>query len=543
MRKYLLSLGVLSCLLFGCSSDDSSKGDEQSSPTTPPGDTPTTPISTDKLTAEKSEITLYYDIPREIRLFYKSGIELKIVGTNNCVNFLTDPLVIGADGVAHLKMQAKLFSCEDGRTVKVCDAQDDQNCTEFTVYTTSNENKIDANHNLMIDDYEIYTDDALFPASEYASGKCDSFCHDDANCDDFCDSALGYRCSTRCTSDDQCIKYKLDGKFEPMICRADGRCAFPSFKAVYNIRKDNTTLTFGGKPANENVTIDWGDGNVEKVPTTVDNNLSHTYQKSGQYKILLTGDFLNWTAGCSDNVELFDIYQFGPIGLGYQESTEQGSFWNCFSFNKISAKDIPDASKLKDMSYMFAGAGEMAFNQASVGLWDTSNVTAMASTFLNANKFNQDIGRWNTSRVKSLSGMFNSAINFNKNIDCWNVSKVTDISGLFIYTQRFNQNLEHWNLEKVIKHDHVIDDMDSHDGDLSIKNYCIIKSKVRYEDIGRDNQACRYEYSHNTMCKNDTWKTLVSNCINQYLGEAKPGITEDNVTCAHLRECYRNGID
>ena len=46
-----------------------------------------------------------------------------------------------------------------------------------------------------------------------------------------------------------------------------------------------------------------------------------------------------------------------------------------------------------------------AFN-ASIGNWNTSQVTDMGSMFQSTSSFNQDIGNWDTSQVTNMGSMF-----------------------------------------------------------------------------------------------------------------------------------------
>ena len=553
MRKICLYLGVLSCLVLGCSSNSGSNHTNN-------GDVPI---------VNDSEVTLYYDIPKTVKLDLKeSNVSLKVEG-NNCVDVLTDSLKTDSDGMLTLEIQAHLFNCEDAKKLKVCLEEDDSICAEFSVRTTSNDDEIDANHNQMIDLYETNKDKDKF--ADYQPGDCSSFCHDDGDCEDFCDSAIGYRCSVRCTSDDQCIKYKDDdGNWIQMVCREDGRCSYPSFVAVYNISKDNATVTIGGQPADDNVTIDWGDGSeVEKVPSNTDSNLSHTYVSKGTYEIEIKGDYRNWTAGCvrADGIDLYDILQFGPIGLGYSETFEMGSFWNCYNFNKLSAKDIPDPIKLVDMTRMFGAEDNsvqagMHFNDPGISRWDTSNVEKMVQTFFQAavlNKwgFDHDISRWNVSMVKTMEGMFEYAYMFNQPIMCWDVSNVENISHMLFDTQYFNQNLEKWDLSKVTQHEYVFRWENGHNGAISLKNYCVLRSRVNNETIGRDTgedhgsaccgasgyaigeTLCSPYYTYGRACDEDRWKKLVHDCYENYFKyqDIYKDLTEDTITCRHLRTC------
>ena len=526
MKKIGLLLIALSCLLLGCNHSASNSVQSNNDQT----DTPihdTTPVPTDSifdgspygsnsLLTDGSEVSLFYDIPQTIQIDMKaSHAELTIVG-NNCVNVLTESPVTDSDGIATLEINAKLFNCEESRPFKVCLAKtcetDEDVCTEIKINTTSDDDVIDANHNLMFDIFETNKDKDKYKFAEYKPEDCESFCHDDDDCEDFCDSAIGYRCSTRCTRDDQCIKYKDDdGNWAQMVCRKDGRCAYPSFKAIYKISKDGAIVTMDGQPADDKVTIDWGDGTIENISANAQRNeVHHTYEKKGTYEVEITGDYRNWTAGCSvnDGIDLYDIWQFGPIGLGYlgdYDGDDKGSFSNCQNFNRMSARDIPDSTKLNNMSSMFAGHDvEMKFNVSAITRWDTSNVTSMFHTFLNAGEssraeysrfgFNQDIGRWNVSKVTNMNGMFNSAPLFNQNIGCWNMSNVDDISYMFTWAISFNQDLSNWDLSKVTAHECVFRYENGHNGAISFKNYCALRGRVNNKNIGRDGDRSDKEH-------------------------------------------------
>ena len=580
-------------------------------------------VVVDSLVAEKSLITLYYDNPRIVKLTYRSnehsvnGVKLKIVETTPCANLSEDPLVTDENGDTFLDVTSGAKKCDDNSKVKVCLEDNSELCASFLIRKigVDSNDEIDTNHNLMIDEYETNSDEDKnkYTPEKYIPGKCDSYCHDDSDCEDFCDSAIGYRCSKRCTSDDQCLKYKDGGKLESMICREDGRCAYRTFKAVYKIRDDNTFVIMGGYPTegNSETTIDWGDGTeVQTIPADTMNNLTHTYEKKGQYTIESEGDYSNWTAGCStvDGIDLMDVLQFGRIGLGWYGdivSVDKGSFTNCTNLEKMSAKDIPDSTKLTNMNSMFTAnngdPGYMFFNVAdSVSRWDTSNVTTMYHTFMNTgdgdhavNKnraFNQDITRWNVSNVRNMEGMFLGSTKFNQNIRCWDVSNVEDISYMFWMATGFNQNLSNWDLSSLRKHNFTFRCENGHNGIISLKNYCALRNAVpeKNKNIGRDgggaNDPCRFRaapYNYGSACCAERcynssseyckgyvdrwcgsaldgydgydygdgcninsrtqkygWEKLVSNCLG-YLNQTEEfaNLTEDDVTCHHIRVC------
>ena len=593
MRNIFLYIGALSCLFLGCTSNSAA-----TSTTDNTSDNPTDE-SKDKFVND-SDVTLYYDISQTVKLDMKDGGAGVTVESNDCVEILTKSPVTDANGIVTLEIQAKKTDCTEGQTVKVCvdnsdeTAQEDKNCAEFTVHTTADTDEIDKNKNLMIDAYETNTDKDKYTEEMYHPGDCSSYCHDNNDCEEFCDSAIGYRCSKRCTSDEQCIKVQdAEGNWESLKCREDGRCAYPSFKFVYNITKDNVTVTMGGQTDDKGATIDWGDDTKETIEISDDGSYSHTYKKKGKYTVEITGYYRNWSSGCSKGkgIDVSDVLQFGPVGIGYSKDTKNyGSFWNCFGFNKISAKDIPDSTLMTDMSGMFGGEDVgIAFNSPAIARWDTSNVTSMLDTFCNAgdyNKrigFNQDITRWDTSKVTTMDSMFFTAYYFNQPIGCWDVSNVENISKMFTYNIKFNQDLSSWHFNNVPDHRCTIRWENGHNGDISLKNYCKFRSAVNNENIGRDGDAvngdcpemkpfkdpkynstccgiqgylnvdrnkydvlCYPGYNYGPACdgmivdgKEYNWETVVHDCIEKYFKyqDEYKHLTEDTVTCYHLRVC------
>ena len=92
----------------------------------------------------------------------------------------------------------------------------------------------------------------------------------------------------------------------------------------------------------------------------------------------------------------------------------------------------------------YAFEGQSNFN-ASIGNWNTAQVTRMNYMFNSASAFNQDIGGWNTEKVTSMYRMFIRASAFNQDIGGWNTEKVTDMISMFALASAFNQDIGSWN--------------------------------------------------------------------------------------------------
>ena len=356
---------------------------------------------------------------------------------------------------------------------------------------------IDIDGNYMKDIYDTAPDHGKSCISEHDKG-CST---------GFCDSFMGYKCSTKCTDDSQCVS-------SDYFCRNDGRCAPKVFESVWKVSTDDSTLFFpGGSGDTCNYTIDWGDGSTDSY-TSCEEYHSHTYASAGTYNIKVTGTINKWScdtfvnanldpsicdtfcndaeddvfyamcmeacgetqrAICGNNISmvgimdkypvLIGIESFGPVGLTSR------SFANANQLTYVSSKDIPNANTLTDMGHMFSGAvlfnsdignwdtsqtqtmshmfyGASSFNQ-SLSAWDTSNVTRMDYMFDGAKSFNQPLNSWNTSKVKDMRFMFVDAHSFNQPLHSWDTSNVESMSRMFSYATSFNQPLNSWNVAKV----------------------------------------------------------------------------------------------
>jgi len=63
----------------------------------------------------------------------------------------------------------------------------------------------------------------------------------------------------------------------------------------------------------------------------------------------------------------------------------------------------------------------------TIGSWEKSAMTTLASLFSSRPTFNSDISGWNTASATSFSQMFYGATAFNQNIGRWNVARVRDL--------------------------------------------------------------------------------------------------------------------
>ncbi len=188
------------------------------------------------------------------------------------------------------------------------------------------------------------------------------------------------------------------------------------------------------------ITVDWGDGNVETFTTNQD--ITHTYAVDDLYNVSIEGSFQAFGNNYQtyDNADkLLRVTTFGNIEL----INLSGAFRDAINLIEVPS-EIP--STVTNTKFMFNGAS--SFNQ-DIGGWDVSNVINMTAMFRNASSFNGDISGWNVENVTTMASMFAYATNFNQDIGGWNVSNVTDMYSMFYEAISFNQDIGGWDVSNV----------------------------------------------------------------------------------------------
>ena len=339
---------------------------------------------------------------------------------------------------------------------------------------------IDIDGNYMKDIYDTAPDHGKSCISEHDKG-CST---------GFCDSFMGYKCSTKCTDDSQCVS-------SDYFCRNDGRCAPKVFESVWKVSTDDSTLFFpGGSGDTCNYTIDWGDGSTDSY-TSCEEYHSHTYASAGTYNIKVTGTINKWScqkfvnanldpsicdtfcndaeddviyamcmeacgetqrAICGNDLSMDGIVDKSPVLIGIESFGPVGltsrSFANANQLTYVSSKDIPNANTLTDMGHMFSGA--VLFN-SDIGNWDTSQTQTMSYMFYGASSFNQSLSAWDTSNVTRMNNMFNGASAFNGDISAWDTSNVTRMDYMFCYASAFNGDISAWDTSNVTEMGYMFD--------------------------------------------------------------------------------------
>ena len=155
---------------------------------------------------------------------------------------------------------------------------------------------------------------------------------------------------------------------------------------------------------------DWDDG-------TVDNLLTHTYEKSGTYTVKT-----KWTVGDSSKTSLIKCEN---INRNITDVSEM--FRDCSNLVSVDFTNLnPDITNLSGMFYNCT-------KLTNVYNINTSNIINMSDMFYNCDSLDgSQFTGWDVSKVENMSGMFHYAVITNcLDLSNWNVSNVIYMSDMF----------------------------------------------------------------------------------------------------------------
>ncbi|MEM7485876.1 MAG: BspA family leucine-rich repeat surface protein [Bacteroidota bacterium] len=255
-----------------------------------------------------------------------------------------------------------------------------------------------------------------------------------------------------CSKDDDIVQYDT--------AEDDTSVDTPNpFTTRWETKTDNEAITIYANDAvtGYNYEIDWGDGNTESNLT---GDATHEYALAGVHTVIISGDFPAIYQEDETNAgKLVSIEQWGDMEW---ESMEM-AFANCTNMTH-GANDVPDLSKVTDMSNMFRSAA--SFN-GNINNWDVSNVINMLAVFFFASAFNQDLSEWDVSNAMDMRWMFSNATAFDQDVGNWDVSKVTTMRSMFSEATSFNQDIGKWNVISVTSMQTMFFGATAFDQDLS----------------------------------------------------------------------------
>lgn len=218
-----------------------------------------------------------------------------------------------------------------------------------------------------------------------------------------------------------------------------------------------------------NFIVDWGDGSTDTITVYNQAEVTHSYNTSGVYTVIINGTLKGWRfANSGDKLKIIEISQWGNLNFGNSgnyfygclnlvltatdapdlvgTTTLYATFGLCASLGDLGSMDSWDVSSVTTMVIMFTDT--TSFNQP-IGNWDVSGVTDMGAMFRDATSFDQPIGNWNVSSVQSMETMFDGATSFNQPLGNWDISSVTIMISMFIGATSFNQPIGNWDVSGV----------------------------------------------------------------------------------------------
>lgn len=239
---------------------------------------------------------------------------------------------------------------------------------------------------------------------------------------------------------------------------------------------DQYAITFGTGGAID-ATIYWGDGTNNKITSTSDPNLTHTYATQGIYQIaieatdpavtrttnLVFGSLTNLVAG--DCLKITSIDSWGDCT--YDSSVDD--YWMAYTQFLTSVpvtgptnfvlkrgtffgSAIPNP-RLDGYSSVTVSSGTWLFRNSSIsgGLNGSLVMPSqnLLGAFQGASSFNEDLNNWDVSLANGITSCFLGATSFNGNIENWDTSSMTAMNNAFGGASAFNRDLSNWNVSSV----------------------------------------------------------------------------------------------
>jgi surface protein len=221
----------------------------------------------------------------------------------------------------------------------------------------------------------------------------------------------------------------------------------------------NTFETAGGSSNNKqfklpltnngivNISVNWGDGQVDSITSWDDPKKLHTYSTGGIYTIKIFGTLQGWRFNFNLNEDIYKLKEIYSWGTNVFYINTDATFYGC---DRLIAPNLDTRSAPVIQSTSLANCFRLCSNfNGNISSWDVSNVTNMQRMLGGARLFNKPMSSWNVSNVTNMAGMFSGAELFNQDIGGWDVSNVTDMSYMFNNATSFNQPIGIWKVSNV----------------------------------------------------------------------------------------------
>lgn len=189
--------------------------------------------------------------------------------------------------------------------------------------------------------------------------------------------------------------------------------------------------------------IDWGDGSdIDHITAFDDAAIIHAFATAGTQTLTVIGTMQRFAfADTGDKDKLLTIPHLGAVGWTSMEE----AFFGATNLTTVNGGDL---SNVTTMASMFLNATNA---RPDTSTWNTSNVTDMSRMFRRASQARPDTASWNMSNVTTILRMFDRASNAHHgNVDTssWNTANITDMGNVFEQTS-LDADVSGWDTSNV----------------------------------------------------------------------------------------------
>ena len=217
-------------------------------------------------------------------------------------------------------------------------------------------------------------------------------------------------------------------------------------------------------------TIDWGDGQTQKIVGVADpsaiyqtddaSQVSHTYATGGLKNVSISGKYeggvlnllTNGSVGVLKSVEDWGCLDIDSTGLLYVGIVlpYNNTFTRSWGQGAELLTTIPSGApniKSTNLRGLFYDA---ALFNSPINHWDVSNVTSFDDLLRGCYTFNQPLNNWDTSSVTTMSATFyregTTTFAFDQDISSWDFSSLQDSFSLFYFATGLNLSPANYDL-------------------------------------------------------------------------------------------------
>ena len=232
------------------------------------------------------------------------------------------------------------------------------------------------------------------------------------------------------------------GKIKKYIFKRKGSNPFISTWDTQGTSNITLPLYSGGT---YNFTVDWGDGNKDKITSYNQSEATHNYSVDGTYEVKISGQYTHFNFDLANIKTPNRLIKISQIGDGLTINSCHRAFSGCVNFTTISATDFYDK-----VIALYSDLGNLFYNCSKLDTiynienWNMSHVVRMDFMFYSCSAFNLDISNWDVSNVITFGSTFDRCIIFNQPIGNWDVSNADIFSFMLAHNPSFNQPLNNW---------------------------------------------------------------------------------------------------